>query len=211
MNRYWISWQQPGDDPRPVHFPPKETRVLGWWESGLGDGYSNVCALVAASAEWTAKAAVAEDWPESVDAKWRFVEAKSPDWLPGDRFPLSDWMRQRTNGVLGRDSIERAADFLEQYAAFIHRVKPDEIEEHPYLPELEQVAADLRAHVSGVPPTPGFTDTDRVNGLDKRLREDAAHGFEWNTWSYDTDKPIRHQLDASMHGDGVLGKENNRG
>lgn len=42
-------------------------------------------------------------------------------------------------------TISRAADFLEQYAAYIHRVKPEDIEQHPYLPELEQVAADLRA------------------------------------------------------------------
>ena len=51
---------------------------------------------------------------------------------------------------MNMETLARAADFLEQYAAFIHRVKPEEIEEHPYLPELEQVAADVRA-ACGVP------------------------------------------------------------
>jgi hypothetical protein len=42
--------------------------------------------------------------------------------------------------------MSRAADFLEQYADFIrHEVKADDIEAHPYLPELEDVAAELRA------------------------------------------------------------------
>jgi hypothetical protein len=43
-----------------------------------------------------------------------------------------------------RWTIDRAADFLEQYAAFIHREKPDDLEQHPYLPELEMVAGQLR-------------------------------------------------------------------
>jgi hypothetical protein len=101
MTRYWISWWQPGDDPRPLHFPPKEPRVLGWWRSGSDGERTSICAIVAASVEWTAKAAVAEDWPESVDAEWRFVEQKSADWTPGDRFPLSDWMQPRIAGVEG--------------------------------------------------------------------------------------------------------------
>lgn len=42
-------------------------------------------------------------------------------------------------------AIDRGADFLEQYAGYIQRVKPEDIEQHPYLPELEQVAQDLRA------------------------------------------------------------------
>jgi hypothetical protein len=44
--------------------------------------------------------------------------------------------------------LDRAADFLEQYADFIRRdVMSVDIERHPYLPELEQVAADVRAAV----------------------------------------------------------------
>jgi hypothetical protein len=44
------------------------------------------------------------------------------------------------------DDISRAADFLEQYADYIRReVMSVDIERHPYLPELEQVAAALRA------------------------------------------------------------------
>lgn len=33
MSYYWISWVQPGDDVRPLHYPPGE-RVLGWWSTG---------------------------------------------------------------------------------------------------------------------------------------------------------------------------------
>lgn len=42
-------------------------------------------------------------------------------------------------------AVDRGADLLEHYAGYIRRVKPEDIEAHPYLPELEQVAADLRA------------------------------------------------------------------
>lgn len=44
--------------------------------------------------------------------------------------------------------IERAADFLDEYAAFIHTVKADDLVCHPYLPELEDVAKGLRDEVS---------------------------------------------------------------
>lgn len=96
MNRYWISWWQPGDDPRPLHFPPKEARVLGWWGTGSDGTRTSICAVVAASTEWTAKAAVAEDWPESIDAQWRFVEVKPADWEPeSSRFKIDHWMKPR--------------------------------------------------------------------------------------------------------------------
>jgi len=38
-----------------------------------------------------------------------------------------------------------AVDLLEQYAHFICTVKADDIEQHPYLPHVEQVLEDLRA------------------------------------------------------------------
>lgn len=42
--------------------------------------------------------------------------------------------------------LDRAADFLEQYADFIRRdVMSVDIERHPYLPELEEVASEIRA------------------------------------------------------------------
>jgi hypothetical protein len=47
---------------------------------------------------------------------------------------------------MDKDTMARAADFLEQYAAFIRReVMAVDIEQHPYLPELDEVAAELRA------------------------------------------------------------------
>lgn len=38
-----------------------------------------------------------------------------------------------------------AADMLESYANYITTVHSDELEIHPYLPELERVAKDMRA------------------------------------------------------------------
>lgn len=56
-------------------------------------------------------------------------------------------------------AVDRGADLLEHYAAYIHRVKPEDIEAHPYLPELEQVAKDLRA-LSKRMSAPGVTRLD---------------------------------------------------
>lgn len=39
-----------------------------------------------------------------------------------------------------------AADLLERYAAFIRTVPSTDFELHPYLPEVDRVAAELRAH-----------------------------------------------------------------
>lgn len=42
-----------------------------------------------------------------------------------------------------------AADMLERYADFIRRdVKADDLERHPYLPELERIAAAMRAAIT---------------------------------------------------------------
>ena len=87
--RFWISWQQPTSDPRPLTAPPNAA-VLGWWESGIGDGHFTLCAVVEAKSEAEAKAAVRKDWPEAGD--WRFCEERPASWRPSDRFPLSDWM-----------------------------------------------------------------------------------------------------------------------
>lgn len=46
--------------------------------------------------------------------------------------------------------IERAADFLDEYAAFIHTVKADDLVCHPYLPEVVEVAKGLRAELSSL-------------------------------------------------------------
>lgn len=43
-----------------------------------------------------------------------------------------------------RTTVDRAADLLEHYASFINEVKPDDIERHPYVPELETTAESLR-------------------------------------------------------------------
>jgi hypothetical protein len=108
MNHYWLSWRQPTEDCRPLQHPPNG-RILGWWQSGSWesgvceggslDGASCecgaiLCALVGAGNEGAAKEAVLAEWPEA-DGRWRFCDQKPIDWLPGDRFPLTDWMQDR--------------------------------------------------------------------------------------------------------------------
>ena len=91
MSYYWISWVQPGNDVRPLHFPPGE-RVLGWWSTGYAQGGQTLCAMVRAVSEVQAKDAVLDDWPEA--GEWRFCDPrKTPEVT--DRFPLKDWMRDR--------------------------------------------------------------------------------------------------------------------
>lgn len=93
--RFWISWHQPGDDYRPLTYPPNES-VLGWWCSGYTGGgeLSTLVALVEARSEDAAKAAILHDWPDAGD--WRFCIERDNEWLPSDRFPIDqDWMRER--------------------------------------------------------------------------------------------------------------------
>lgn len=75
------------------------------------------------------------------------------------------------------ETLSRAADFLEQYAAFIHRVKPGEIEEHPYLPELEQIAADVRALSSPNNHTSSPTGGGAESHLPRRATDDEIRGW----------------------------------
>jgi hypothetical protein len=59
----------------------------------------------------------------------------------------------------------KAADLLAHYADFIrHSVKADEIEAHPYLPEIERVVDDLRAATTA-------QEVDETERLREALRE----------------------------------------
>jgi hypothetical protein len=95
MKRFWVSWYESvsPDDYRPLHDPPNAA-ILGWWCSGYrGDDIPTLCALLEAESEAAARKAVGEDWPG--EKEWRFCEERAGDYVPGDRFPLSPWMRQR--------------------------------------------------------------------------------------------------------------------
>ena len=94
MRRFWISWIQKTEDERPLSFPPNPA-ILGWWCSGY-DGLGNpiLCAAVQASDQDEAERAIGIDWPEN-ERSSRFFEERATDWIPGDRFPLSDWMKER--------------------------------------------------------------------------------------------------------------------
>lgn len=91
--RFWLSWWQPTEDHRPLTDPPN-AQVLGWWCSGYeDDGTPTLCAYVQADSEELAYFYVSISWPEAKN--WRFCEERAMDWIPGDRFPLAPWMRER--------------------------------------------------------------------------------------------------------------------
>lgn len=92
MSRFWISWSQPGDDYRPLTFPPNEA-ICGWWCSGSGERGVSLCAVVDAVTQTEAENAILKDWPDLYE--WRFCEPKKNGWIPGDRFPPSEWMKAR--------------------------------------------------------------------------------------------------------------------
>jgi len=92
-HRFWVSWVQPTEDYRPLRFPPHEP-VLGWWCSGYDAGdNATLVALIEAEDKEAAEKVISTEWPEWTS--WRFIEEVADDYLPGDRFPLSDWMEDR--------------------------------------------------------------------------------------------------------------------
>lgn len=88
----WISWWQPGDDYRPLTYPPN-AGVLGWWCTGYDDSESSLVAMVIAPNESAAREVVKKDWPDA--HRWRFCKAVDNPTL-SDRFPIDgDWMQER--------------------------------------------------------------------------------------------------------------------
>ena len=103
MSRYWLSFLKPTQDYRPLAHPPNE-QILGWWCSGY-DGNDNaiICALVSAPARSVAEQAVLKEWPDATWL-WRFFDERPADWVPGDRFPLADWMRARVAPTVAKNA-----------------------------------------------------------------------------------------------------------
>ena len=103
MNRYWVSWLCESEDYRPINYPPNE-RILGWWCTGSDSkDRATLVAVVKASTEESARDFIFADWPEAeattTSEGWRFFNLiDKPNWRPGDRFPLDDWMEGRFDG-----------------------------------------------------------------------------------------------------------------
>jgi hypothetical protein len=95
MGLFWLSWEDPSEDYRPLTYPPNK-HILGWWCSGSGDGYSSICAYVEAEDDDGARAAVLKDWPEAFDrdSDWRIFQP-CEKYQPSSRFPPADWMVER--------------------------------------------------------------------------------------------------------------------
>lgn len=84
MKRFWMRWEEPGEDYRPLTLPLPPA-IKGWWCSSEGDSYATLCALVDADSEAAAKELVGQFWKPRA---WSFCNEKDKDWLPGDRFPM---------------------------------------------------------------------------------------------------------------------------
>lgn len=63
---------------------------------------------------------------------------------------IAAWNRRAPAVAAGgvTEALRSAMGMCEQYADFIRRVPAAEIEQHPYLPELEQVIEVARAHLA---------------------------------------------------------------
>lgn len=97
---FWISWEQPTEDFRPLGYPPREP-ILGWWRTGDTQAGATLCALVMADDEQSAKALILAEWPEA--ERWRFCDRRESADL-SDRFPLSAWMEPRFAKATGSAS-----------------------------------------------------------------------------------------------------------
>lgn len=104
---------------------------------------------------WSYRSQPHDDWGVVRAGRNWICQAKDPRRI--DDEALAEHRRSKTDPWEGNARLISAApDFaevapdaaylLEQYAAFIRaEVKADELERHPYLPLIEQVAAELRA------------------------------------------------------------------
>lgn len=93
---FWLSWWEKSHDYRPLTYPPHQP-VLGWWKSGENEEAASIVAMVAAESEDAAWSAIDLDWPLLECRDKRFCEQVEKGKLPSDRFPLSDWMKERFN------------------------------------------------------------------------------------------------------------------
>lgn len=93
IKRYWMRFTTPSKDFRPIHYPPSEG-ICGWWCSGYNSSdHAYIFLCVDATSEKEAWKTVMYEWPE---AKQDFCEEVAKNFVPGDRFPLTnDWEIER--------------------------------------------------------------------------------------------------------------------
>jgi hypothetical protein len=92
--RYWISWYEPGEDPRPAR---DWKRAPDWWctgyvysEDAKGNEvvHTTICAVVDAKNESEARRIVRKFWKPK---EWRFCGEREAGWEPQpDRFPCKE-------------------------------------------------------------------------------------------------------------------------
>lgn len=94
-----MSWVSNTVDYRPLTYPPRK-EILGWWCTGYNeDDMPTIVALVQCNDLNDVAEIIYSEWPESrqfvEQFGWRFADLHVDDFVPGDRFVLTDWMRER--------------------------------------------------------------------------------------------------------------------
>ncbi len=130
--------------------------------AGEGDEYDAVQAAVIALTRRAGGDAIPAK--EAFDA-WRRAQPSGDERFPYD-IAKAAFLAGRESATpkppAGGEAGADAADILDHYARFIRdEVKADDLERHPYLPHIEQVAADLRAALAlPAPVVEGVNDAD---------------------------------------------------
>ncbi len=86
---WWISWEQFGEDYRPVKWPPP-AEVVAYWCTGYNDTHAMIVAIIRETSQHRAKQAIKRAWAPGVD-DWRFAREYVENGPPGDRFPPPEW------------------------------------------------------------------------------------------------------------------------
>ena len=89
---------------------------------------------------------------QDLEYLWRYFDPNSPEMIAAlfssdDKLaaPVASQPAQSEQ----QQHLERAADILEQYAKYCYEVKLEDIEQHPYIPSIEEAAESLRAMILG--------------------------------------------------------------
>lgn len=107
-----------------------------------------------------------------------------------------------------RDIIERAAWILDCYHAHLQQLSPIDFDEHPYIPEIEGTAKDLRAMLAPSPQEASAVDHVRL--LCPRCHSDRMKepcGNPSDCGMIGTAQQATHANAAAANGDGLRNRE----
>lgn len=94
VSRFWVSWEEPGLDSRPLKVPPPP-QIKAWWESGFSNEneYTTICAVIDTDDQESIATGLLNGYWEP--RSWRFIQEQGNlNWRPSDRFP---WPEEQSN------------------------------------------------------------------------------------------------------------------